>query len=302
MKGKQFQENGVVRNDEIWLVVRSLKNAEGKINYKLAKNDIIKLGRVKFRIKDLFIPGIDGESRVMDVPFEEIIISKDFEMKEGYHCRFCWMDEQNDDNPLISACKCAGTMGLVHLECLKAWQTTKMQTKRTDNLISLYWKTFECEICKTPYPFKVRHKDNTFRLVDVEVPPSQCRLVLESLIFDKNSSRMIHVMTPSSTKRVYKMVSYPSLTPGPRTRQRRESERHLGVPLPRADLVRRRPLRAGGQRVQVRHAGAGERPAAHRERLLQGRPDRPHCRQLLHQKQLTHPRAEAPVPPLHALA
>ena len=56
--------------------MRSLKNAEGKIvshthsqNYKLAKNDIIKLGRVKFRIKDLFIPGIDGESRVMDVPF-----------------------------------------------------------------------------------------------------------------------------------------------------------------------------------------------------------------------------------------
>ena len=40
-----------------------------KQNYKLAKNDIIKLGRVKFRIKDLFIPGIDGESRVMDVPF-----------------------------------------------------------------------------------------------------------------------------------------------------------------------------------------------------------------------------------------
>ena len=31
VKGKQFKENGVIRNDEIWLVVRSLKNAEGKI-------------------------------------------------------------------------------------------------------------------------------------------------------------------------------------------------------------------------------------------------------------------------------
>ena len=32
---------------------------------------------MKFRIKDLFIPGIDGDSKEMEEPFEEIIISKD---------------------------------------------------------------------------------------------------------------------------------------------------------------------------------------------------------------------------------
>ncbi len=137
----------------------------------------------------------------MEEPFEEVIASKEFDTHENYNCRFCWTDEQSDDNPLISACKCAGTMGLVHLDCLKVWQSTKMQTKRNENLISLYWKTFECEICKTPYPFKVKHKDRTFRLVEVDVPASQCRIVLESLIFDKNSSRMIHVIIPNSTKR-----------------------------------------------------------------------------------------------------
>ena len=35
-------------------------------NYKLRKNDVIKLGRVKFRIKDLFIPGVDGDKREID--------------------------------------------------------------------------------------------------------------------------------------------------------------------------------------------------------------------------------------------
>lgn len=147
----------------------------------------------------------------MEEPFDEIIESKDIEAKEGYHCRFCWTDEQSEDNPLISACKCTGTMGLVHLDCLRAWQSTKMQTKRNENLISLYWKTFECEICKTAYPFKVKHKDKVFRLVEVDVDPSQCRLVLESLIFDKNSSRMIHVILPSTGKRTYKMVRVSSL-------------------------------------------------------------------------------------------
>ena len=34
------------------MVVRSLKNAEGKFDYKINKFDTIKLGRVRFRVKD----------------------------------------------------------------------------------------------------------------------------------------------------------------------------------------------------------------------------------------------------------
>lgn len=38
--------------DRLWLVVRSLKNPEGKYDYKIKKFDAIKLGRVRFRVKD----------------------------------------------------------------------------------------------------------------------------------------------------------------------------------------------------------------------------------------------------------
>jgi len=38
--------------DRLWLVIRSLKAPEGKYDYKIKKFDVIKLGRVKFRIKD----------------------------------------------------------------------------------------------------------------------------------------------------------------------------------------------------------------------------------------------------------
>ena len=38
--------------DRLWLVIRSLKNPEGKYDYKIKKFDTIKLGRVRFRVKD----------------------------------------------------------------------------------------------------------------------------------------------------------------------------------------------------------------------------------------------------------
>jgi E3 ubiquitin-protein ligase DOA10 len=37
-------------------------------------------------------------------------------------CRICLGEEENQiDNPLIAPCKCAGSMGLIHLDCLKEW-------------------------------------------------------------------------------------------------------------------------------------------------------------------------------------
>lgn len=38
--------------DRLWLVARSLKNETGKYDYKIQKFDAIKLGRVRFRVKD----------------------------------------------------------------------------------------------------------------------------------------------------------------------------------------------------------------------------------------------------------
>lgn len=38
--------------DRLWLVARSLKNESGKYDYKIQKFDAIKLGRVRFRVKD----------------------------------------------------------------------------------------------------------------------------------------------------------------------------------------------------------------------------------------------------------
>ena len=48
--GTETQEEESV--DRLWLVARSLKNESGKYDYKIQKFDAIKLGRVRFRVKD----------------------------------------------------------------------------------------------------------------------------------------------------------------------------------------------------------------------------------------------------------
>lgn len=72
-----------------------------------------------------------------------------------------------------------------------------MSLKEDENCISYTWKQFECEICKTPYPYVFRSQGRKYRLVDVALPKTGNFLWLESLTFEKNSSRMVHVIKPT---------------------------------------------------------------------------------------------------------
>jgi hypothetical protein len=49
--------------ERMFLVVRSLKEGDKKLDYKLKKNDIIKLGRVKFKVKDIRIKALEDEKK-----------------------------------------------------------------------------------------------------------------------------------------------------------------------------------------------------------------------------------------------
>jgi E3 ubiquitin-protein ligase DOA10 len=64
-------------------------------------------------------------------------------------CRICLGEEEDALNdPLFSPCKCAGSMGLIHLQCLKEWLKNK-KIQRIGEVVSTYfWKNLECELCK----------------------------------------------------------------------------------------------------------------------------------------------------------
>lgn len=82
-----------------------------------------------------------------------------------------------------------------------------MAKKEDKNLISYTWKQFECEICKKPYPYVFKSNGVSYRLIDVEpdIPKEQNYLLLESLTFEKNSSRMVHLIMPDSDKFNFKL-------------------------------------------------------------------------------------------------
>jgi E3 ubiquitin-protein ligase DOA10 len=78
-------------------------------------------------------------------------------MLDGEICRICLFNSEpnNDTNPMISLCKCKGSVNHVHLNCLKLWLEQKLSIREFQNGrpgISYTIKSFNCELCKEPYP------------------------------------------------------------------------------------------------------------------------------------------------------
>lgn len=90
-------------NDRLWMVIRSLK--EG---YIIKKFDIVKLGRMKFRVKEFrtetdYFEDLDN----VKSPHQGFDETHEVEQadEEDVMCRFCWTGDQTEDNPIICSCK-----------------------------------------------------------------------------------------------------------------------------------------------------------------------------------------------------
>jgi hypothetical protein len=117
---------------------------------------------------------------------------------QSIQCKICWDSEQSQENPLLSTCKCDGSVRFIHFNCLSHWLKQKMSLKQDENCVSYTWKQFECELCKSPYPYVFKSQGRKYRLADVQLPDSGNFLWLESLTFEKNSSRIVHVIKPTN--------------------------------------------------------------------------------------------------------
>lgn len=78
-------------------------------------------------------------------------------MNSDILCKICLSHQDDEEtNPMTNLCKCAGTISWVHFICLKSWMGTKLSIKENEKktVKSYNMKSFNCEICKTPYPCK----------------------------------------------------------------------------------------------------------------------------------------------------
>ena len=106
-------------------------------------------------------------------------------------CRICWgtenediqnanSAEEEDLNPLISPCKCTGTMGLIHVKCLRGWLETKRTRKEHRKQVIYKFKKLDCELCKQNFPFKITYGNKIVDIVGVDKPEKNY-IILESL-------------------------------------------------------------------------------------------------------------------------
>ena len=126
---------------------------ETKLNkYKLNQGDIVRIGRITSRIKDIvFNNNTDENSKSNiikldeNIKLEEMSPSKtcpksqkkqmenykeenDLETENNQNkinnvkkvkkvCRICYIEEDDENNPLLQPCTCSGSMKYIHLTC-----------------------------------------------------------------------------------------------------------------------------------------------------------------------------------------
>lgn len=128
-------------------------------------------------------------------------------MTEVIICKICLSEEDLLANPLISPCKCTGSMKYIHLNCLREWLEGKKHMKETPYVNSYIWKNLECEICKYPYIDIILLKDGREEsLLMYKIhPDSMSHMIIESVT--NTTSKTIHVLN-FSAKRKIKVVKF----------------------------------------------------------------------------------------------
>ena len=84
-------------------------------------------------------------------------------------CRICYSSNSDRENPLISPCKCNGSMKYIHFVCLKHSIEVNLTKKIEPNYKYYIWKNYSCEICKEEFPKYIKIKDSLYPLVNLEI-------------------------------------------------------------------------------------------------------------------------------------
>eukprot|EP00929_Paragymnodinium_shiwhaense_P023627 TRINITY_DN14755_c0_g1_i1.p1 TRINITY_DN14755_c0_g1~~TRINITY_DN14755_c0_g1_i1.p1 ORF type:complete len:420 (+),score=68.69 TRINITY_DN14755_c0_g1_i1:208-1467(+) len=178
---------------KLWLVVRDLQDSPPK-GHRLTEGDLIKLGRFKFRVRQMVNSSIGGkppELHLDDGTTCEALAYED----EKFECRICFTGG-SEENPLVAPCQCKGSITHVHLECLRHWIAASRLDMMGGEGGSFLYRPVPCELCKAVYPTYVKVKEERVPLVEVPktVPPF---IVLENLVRDSQyySGRGLHVIS-----------------------------------------------------------------------------------------------------------
>ena len=118
-------------------------------------------------------------------------------------CRICYLEEDNEKNPLIQPCLCSGSMKYIHLNCLKQWIGTRSCIKVENNeYCSIFLvKEIDCELCKNKLPDYIRHKNKLYKIIEFHTEFKNY-LSFENLTLDKQKNKFIYVINLDANQKI----------------------------------------------------------------------------------------------------
>lgn len=186
-----------------WIVLCNQNTKKEKYQkYKLSKGDIIKIGKIKFLVKD--ISDISNQKPKCQIDNRvSMVVSKNIEGIPT--CRICLGEQVNDNDPLICPCKCSGTTKFIHLLCLRKWMKSQIKKKTTssDFYQIFSYERSQCELCKDDYPEFYRLNGKLFELLDFSPENTDSKyIVLEVLNFELKEGKIVYLITFDKENRI----------------------------------------------------------------------------------------------------
>ena len=103
-------------------------------------------------------------------------------------CKICFRTDSDFSDPLLTPCKCSGSMGYIHYKCLKQCIKMRITKKEAENYIYYLWKNYECEICLREYPKYIKYKNHIYHLIDYAISFEQY-MILDYTLYDDTKKK-----------------------------------------------------------------------------------------------------------------
>jgi len=223
----QYNKYGnICSPNSAWFLLKQSKLESKASKYKLSEGDIIRIGRITSKIKNIFfstssntkylenndnlIEVQESQKKLNNKSLKENSNKDDSKLilKKNTHkvskiCKICYMEEDDEENPLIRPCTCSGSLKYIHLKCLRHWINTRSYDKVDSNGICTIYiiKPAECELCKTKFPDFIRHNGKLHSLIDFQ-QEFKSYLALESLSVDKNKNKFLYIISLENSGKI----------------------------------------------------------------------------------------------------
>lgn len=186
--GLKLKLGDTIKFGKLSLICRELKHYNNQVS------EVLNLIKLKDKT---FIDEIENRESI------NLLLSQNrIKISKNIICRFCLCEDNDYNNPLIAPCKCSGTMKYIHVDCLKNWLKSKINSKIMSHMTAYSFKRLECELCLTPVPMKFKLRGGEYNLIELDKPEGSY-ILFEQIV--KEDHDRIYIMITFKDRKLLKI-------------------------------------------------------------------------------------------------